>query len=152
MSAATDTRTQRWQTGDPITNRVSGIQGFARWTNPRLEDGKRFLRVRISSGKRAGFETWENGDWILGQGAHELTCRDCGQPFRSNHVEDLWCPACQRSHAPNYDPHANSFAHGRARLRGNATRGFETPPRAVTEEEHAAAAEQRKREQDDFPF
>lgn len=117
-----DGRTHAWQTGDPITHRDSGITGFAKWTYPRKTDGKKFLRVQITSGKRAGFEDWENGHWMIGQGKHQLTCRDCGYPFRTNHQEDLWCPCCQRSHAPTTDLGAMSSAHHRALLRGNATK------------------------------
>jgi hypothetical protein len=147
-----DGRTHAWQTGDPITHRDSGITGFAKWTYPRKTDGKKFLRVQITSGKRAGYEDWADSHWMIGQGKHQLTCRDCGYPFRTNHLDDLWCPCCQRSHAPKYDATATSAAHQRARLFGNATRGFETPPREATPEELAATAEQRRRDQEESPF
>lgn len=117
-----DRRTARWQTGELITHKDAGITGFAKWTYSRKSDGKKFLRVLITSGKRAHFEDWENGNWIVGQGTHELTCRDCGFPFRSNHPEDLWCPPCERLQQPRQDRTAMSQGHHRALLRGNATR------------------------------
>lgn len=135
MSVLTDDgRTSRWETGEPITHRDAGITGFARWTFPRKKDNKRFLRVQITSGPRQGVEDWENGRWIVGQGTHQLTCRDCGYRFRTNQLDDLWCPPCYRLQQPRHDTTATSRAHHRQQLRGNAAREhvdrddeFETP-------------------------
>ena len=122
-------RTQAWRTGDPITHRDAGITGFAKWTYPRKTDGRKFLRVKITSGRRAGQEDWEDGRWILGQGAHELRCRDCGYAFRSDNRNEVLCPACDR---PVSQSDARSSVQHRIALRGNAT-PYDTTPAPVTE-------------------
>lgn len=136
-------RTDAWVNGDPITETANGDLGFVKWTHPRKSDGKRFLRVRVTSGPDAGKEVWENGLWTIGQGRAQVSCADCGYPFRTDDPKAGFCPCCRRTQRPNYDPTAVPDALFRARLRGNATPGFQAvpappsnEPRPVDDEEY----------------
>lgn len=110
-------RTQGWVNGDPVTNRVTGETGAAKWTHTRKSDGKRFMRVRVHGRD----EVWENGHWLIGQGVHQRTCYECGYPFRTDDADATFCPACARHHRPRYEADAVSATHAHNRLFGNAT-------------------------------
>jgi len=111
-----DERTADWVNGDPVTNRFTGDVGTVKWTHARQSDGKRFVRVR-----GAWPEVWENGHWVIGQGAHQRTCYECGYPFRTDVADATFCLCCTRHHRPRYEADAVSTTHAHNRLFGNAT-------------------------------
>jgi hypothetical protein len=110
-------RTVGWVNGDPVTHRITGEIGGVKWTHARQSDGKRFVRVRVPGRE----EVWENGHWVLGQGAQQRTCYECGYPFRTDDADATFCLACARHHRPRYERDAVSFAHAHNRLFGTAT-------------------------------
>jgi hypothetical protein len=109
-------RVSAWVNGDPVTNRINGDVGSVKWTNSRHSDGKRFVRVRVHGG-----EVWENGNWVIGKGAHQRTCYECGEPFRTDDADATFCLCCARHHRPRYEADAVSSTHAHNRLFGNAT-------------------------------
>jgi hypothetical protein len=138
-------RTDHWFNGDTVTNRHTDAIGAVKWTNSRQSDGKRFVRVRILEGQAAGCEVWENDNWILGRGKAQITCLECGYPFRTDDLKADFCPCCDRHHRPV------QTSTGPRPLRDRAGWTWD-PAREPTAEERAAAAEQRRRDQEETPF
>jgi hypothetical protein len=139
MRRQDDDRTVGWVNGDPVTNRHTNEVGTAKWTHARQRDGKRFLRVRVH-GKD---EVWENSHWVIGQGAQQRTCFECGYPFRTDDADATFCLACARHHRPRYEADAVSSTHAHNRLFGTAT------PYSVPD---ATPATGPKKDDDDSPF
>jgi hypothetical protein len=135
-----DDRTDGWVNGDPVTNRHTQETGTAKWTHARHSDGKRFLRVRVQ-GKD---EVWENSHWMIGQGAYQRTCFECGYPFRTDDGDATFCLACARHHRPHYEADAVPTTHAHNRLFGTATPYSAPDP--------APSPQPAPKDDDDSPF
>lgn len=140
-----DERLAGWLNGDPLTLPQTAELGRAKWTHARRSDGKRFMRVDVVTGDRAGQQLWENGQWVLGQGSYDHTCFECTQTFRSDDPKASFCLACLRHQRPAYEADAVSATHARNRLFGTAT-----PYQAPVAEPGPPIAP--RKDEDDSPF
>lgn len=97
MRASVLERTVTWRHGDPVSIVFDGrlFTGTAIvWT--RQSDDKRFVKVELTNGPRAGNKIWATEGWMLGVGEYERPCVDCRLPFRTNDQHADFCPVCQR--------------------------------------------------------
>lgn len=90
--------TPNWQTDDPLTlqHEHVTITGKA-FRFKRQSDGKEFVKVRITSGPKAGDNVWPDAPWALGTGPHAFRCQQCGQDARSEDATEIFCLACLRT-------------------------------------------------------
>ena len=123
-----------WQDGDVVSMGLGGRIVGNVVVLKRQSDGKPYRKVQLQTGAWQ----WPDG-WVLGAGPHEKTCRDCGQPYRTDDTREIFCPACNRS---DYDG-ADSRRSARVALRGNTT---------ATKTEPVASTAVRSRDDDWSPF
>lgn len=118
--------TAEWRKGDIVScgSGESAVMGRVIELRRRT-DNRPFLMVEVIGGMgRLGHRSFLSGQmaWVMGVGPCQSTCVECEQPFRHDGSAAGLCQRCARlAFAPDYDPHAISTAHGRARLRGHAT-------------------------------
>ena len=121
-----------WEDGDTVSmGNLTGTVVVLR----RQSDNQPYRKVQIIP---SGRWVWPDG-WKLGAGPHEKTCRQCDQPYYTNNVREVFCPACNRS---DYDG-ADSRRSARVALRGNAT---------ATNSERVTSTAVRSRDDDWSPF
>lgn len=144
-----------WQEGDLVSNGTDRGEIFATFSNAA---GKRYPKVRILTGKRAGQQVWpwESPRWNVALDfepkTHRQRCRECGRQFWAP-SQVGHCRECIRKEEAEDSVRSSTNTGSRTFSRTGAAPAFTpAPEQSKATEEQRAEIERWRRAPGDEPF